>query len=94
MVEMLLQSHLSYIHILPALPSRLPQGRISGVCARGGFELSFQWENGELSALEVLSKSGKECRLKYKDHSITFPTIAGKIYRFDGSLSNTSLNAG
>jgi alpha-L-fucosidase 2 len=94
LVEMLIQSHLSYIHILPSLPSRLPQGSISGVCARGGFELSFQWTNGELTALEVLSKSGKECRLKYKEHSIEFPTIAGKIYRFDGNLSNTSLNAG
>jgi len=92
-VEMLIQSHLSYIHILPSLPSRLPQGSISGVCARSGFELSFQWENGELISLEVLSKAGKECKLRYMDHAIEFPTIAGKIYRFDGSLSNTSLNA-
>jgi alpha-L-fucosidase 2 len=93
-IEMLIQSHLSYIHILPSLPSRLPQGNISGVCARGGFELSFQWENGELTALEVLSKSGRDCKLHYKDLAIEFPTIAGKTYRFDGKLNNISLNSG
>ena len=39
--EMLIQSHQSYIEILPALPKALDYGSISGVCARGGFELSF-----------------------------------------------------
>jgi alpha-L-fucosidase 2 len=89
---MLIQSHLSYIHVLPALPSSLPQGKISGVCARGGFELSFEWAAGKLSSLEVLSKAGNDCRLIYGDHRIEFPTIVGKTYRFDGELKDVSLN--
>jgi hypothetical protein len=43
-VEMLIQSHLNRIDLLPALPSALSRGGIKGVCARGGFELSFSWE--------------------------------------------------
>jgi len=92
MVEMLIQSHLSTIDILPALPSSLPNGSIAGVCARGGFDLSFQWSEGILTAIEVLSKTGEECQLRYKDNTIRFPTIAGKTYRFDGALNDISLN--
>jgi alpha-L-fucosidase 2 len=92
LVEMLVQSHLSTIDILPALPSGLPEGSISGVCTRGGFDLSFQWSEGLLSSIDVLSKTGDECRLRYKENIISFPTIAGKTYRFDGQLNDISLN--
>lgn len=37
---------------------------MNGVCARGGFELNFRWKNNELTQIEVLSKSGKPCRIK------------------------------
>jgi len=43
-IEMLIQSHLGTIDLLPALPDAIPGGRIAGVCARGGFELDFEWE--------------------------------------------------
>ena len=56
-VEMLVQSQLGKIELLPALPTALPKGSVNGVCARGGFELNFAWEKGLLSNVEVLSKS-------------------------------------
>ena len=84
---MLIQSHLSVIDILPALPSILSAGAISRVCARGGFELSFSWEEGKLSQLQVLSKAGEPCHLRFGDHEIEFPTVAGESYRFDGQLN-------
>jgi alpha-L-fucosidase 2 len=86
MVEMLLQSHLGTIDLLPALPDAIQEGRIAGVCARGGFELSFDWENGALQTVEVLSKAGKKCQLRYKDHKVEFDTDKGRVYAFNGQL--------
>lgn len=86
MIEMLVQSQLNEIAILPALPDALPSGKISGVCARGGFELTFSWANGKLQKLEVLSKAGQNCKLHYGDKLIEMPTVKGKAYTFDANL--------
>lgn len=85
-VEMLIQSHLETIDLLPALPDALPDGNISGVCARGGFELSFDWKNGELQNIEVKSMAGNKCMLKYKNRNVDFNTEKGKTYKFNGKL--------
>jgi alpha-L-fucosidase 2 len=85
-IELLVQSHLGYIDLLPALPDALPDGEISGVCARGGFELTFNWKNGELINVQVLSKAGNVCKLKYNDKQIEFNTEIGKSYSFNGKL--------
>ena len=88
MVEMLLQSHLGTIDLLPALPDAIQEGRIDGVCARGGFELTFDWENGELQSIEVLSKAGEKCHLRYRDWHMEFDTEKGKAYTFNGKLES------
>jgi alpha-L-fucosidase 2 len=62
--EMLLQSHQGYLHFLPALPSDWSAGSFKGVCARGGFELDYSWENSNLVSVEVLSKTGNACVIK------------------------------
>jgi len=86
-VEMLIQSHLSGIDILPALPTALSQGKIDGVCARGGFELSFNWKDGQLQNLEVLSKAGEDCSLRYGEHEVAFKTEKGQHYKLDAQLN-------
>ncbi|MGQ1784562.1 glycoside hydrolase family 95 protein [Saccharicrinis sp. GN24d3] len=85
-IELLVQSHLDHIDLLPALPDALQQGNISGVCVRGGFELTFSWNDGKLEKLNVLSKAGKVCKLKYKDKQIELNTEMGKTYSLNGSL--------
>ena len=62
--EMLVQSHDGAIHLLPALPDSLSSGSISGLRARGGFELAFSWENGKITQLTIKSKLGGNCRLR------------------------------
>jgi alpha-L-fucosidase 2 len=84
--EMLLQSQNNEIELLPALPSALPVGKISGICARGGFELAFNWQQRKLQAVQVTSKAGGVCRLRYQQKTIEFKTQKGKTYRFDDAL--------
>lgn len=62
--EMLIQSHEGFIELLPALPAEWSDGAFRGVCARGGFELDFAWENGQITQVSVLSKSGQPCRIQ------------------------------
>lgn len=62
--EMLIQSHEGVIDLLPAVPDEWDNGKFSGVCARGGFELSFEWANNKLTDVEIISNAGETCRIK------------------------------
>lgn len=62
--EMLLQSHSDEIFVLPALPGNWSSGSVKGLRARGGFILDFDWENGALKNIAVLSTLGGNCRLR------------------------------
>ena len=86
LAEMLLQSQGSSIELLPALPSALPFGNITGICARGGFVLNFKWDKGQLQTLDVTSKTGGVCKLRYHDKMISFNTEKGKTYHFNSVL--------
>lgn len=78
--EMLLQSHMGFIQLLPALPDVWKNGSISGICAKGNFEVSILWRDGQLEKATILSKSGIPCRLRYKNDTVTFKTVRGKKY--------------
>jgi alpha-L-fucosidase 2 len=65
--EMLLQSHEGYIEPLAALPEVWDNGEYRGLVARGNFEISVVWKDGKATSIEVLSRSGGECRLKYQN---------------------------
>ncbi len=63
--EMLLQSHDGAVHLLPALPDSWQQGHISGLRARGGFEIQeMVWEKGQLVKLSIRSTLGGNLRLR------------------------------
>ena len=86
-LEMIIQSHLNKIELLPALPDTLPEGNVSGIVARGGFELTFSWQDSKLKAVNVTSKKGLPCKLTYNGKEIEFQTEVGKTYKFDGFLN-------
>lgn len=63
MTEMLLQSHNGSLELLPALPDAWPTGSISGIKARGNFQVAINWANGKLTKAVILSNNGGICRV-------------------------------
>ncbi|MEX0331817.1 MAG: glycoside hydrolase N-terminal domain-containing protein [Puniceicoccaceae bacterium] len=68
--EMLLQSHLDSVKLLPALPPQWPDGTVSGLRARGGLEVSISWSKGELTEVTLVSEKGGEFTLQYGEARI------------------------
>lgn len=65
MTEMLLQSHLGEIHLLPALPLAWKEGAVKGLKARGGFTVDIQWAKGKLSKATITAVTDGVCRIRY-----------------------------
>lgn len=79
--EMLLQSHMGFIQLLPALPDAWKDGSIRGICAKGNFEVDMSWKNGQLAEATVFSKAGEPCTVRYGDKTLSFKTSKGKVYK-------------
>lgn len=67
--EMLVQSHRRdgdgnyIIELLPAIPTEWSKGNVSGLLARGGFEIDMEWANEKVHFVRVSSSLGGTCVL-------------------------------
>ncbi len=63
--EMLLQSHIGTIQLLPALPDVWKEGSVKGLKAIGNFEVDINWENGVMTDAVITSVAGQECKINF-----------------------------
>ena len=82
--EMLIQSHMKdkngdfVIHLLPAIPTDWSNGKVSGLRARGNFEVDMEWSNGKLTSVLLYSKNGGSCSVKAGDKMMKITLEAGE----------------
>jgi alpha-L-fucosidase 2 len=86
---MLLQSTLSDLYLLPALPrDKWPEGCVKGLRARGDITFNICWGKGELQEAVVWSKNRNhsDLRLHYGEQVAMVTVAAGNVYKFDVNL--------
>lgn len=84
--EMLMQSQLltangkstTVIELLPALPAAWSEGKVSGLCARGGYEVSFEWKGGYVRSATIKAKKKGTVTLLYNKQQKTLHLKAGE----------------
>ena len=76
--EMLMQSGDGKIELLPALPEQWKDGAVSGLCARGGYEVSFRWKDGNVRDCSIKAKKDGTVTLLYNGQQKVLKLKAGK----------------
>ena len=82
--EMLLQTHEGVIELLPALPKAWPSGRVTGLRARGGFDVDIEWRDGRLTTATVRSTWGTSGVVRSATASLPFKVPVGGVVTWDG----------
>jgi alpha-L-fucosidase 2 len=88
--EMLAQSHLGVLHLLPALPKAWSSGHVTGMRVRGGYEVDLEWEGGNLTRAVIRNVSGRdaECAIRYGNVATRIALPAGASRTVDGRGKN------
>ncbi len=95
--EMLLQSHNDEISLLPALPDVWADGSVTGLRARGGYELDFAWQDGKITSGKIKVSAEGPCRIRadrqlkvYRDgEEIKTLSVAPDAIEFFGRAGET-----
>jgi len=83
--EALIQSHAGEISLLPALPPSWKDGSVTGLKARGGFEVNIEWKNGKLTKSEIKSLLGNPCVVRVNGKTTNYTPAKGETIVIQGS---------
>jgi len=84
--EMLLQSQVDKIELLPALPDAWKNGKVSGLRARGGFQVDETWQNSKLVSAIIQSETGEPCSVNYGGRTVELKIKKGGSVTLNGAL--------
>lgn len=84
--ESLVQSHAGEINLLPALASGWNAGSVSGLKARGGYEICIEWEKNQLQTARISNKKGGTCKVHHNDETVELVLKPGEIIMLDPEL--------
>jgi alpha-L-fucosidase 2 len=85
--EMLLQSQDGTIHLLPALPDDWKNGKVTGLRARGGFEVDMTWQDGKLTSATIHSLNGQPVTVDYHGKTVALKIKKGRAITLDGAAT-------
>lgn len=80
--EMLVQSSMERIILLPALPGAWSSGSVKGLRVKGGGEVDLYWKDGTLEKCSIRASKLMVVDLKYKETSVPFKWNEGEERSF------------
>ncbi|GMH02832.1 hypothetical protein Nepgr_004671 [Nepenthes gracilis] len=86
--EMLVQSTLKDLYLLPALPrDKWANGCVKGLKARGGVTVNICWKEGDLHEVGIWSEDSDSLkRLHYRGRMVSAKILPLTVYTFNGKL--------
>ncbi|KAL9317273.1 hypothetical protein ACSQ67_013790 [Phaseolus vulgaris] len=86
--EMLVQSTMKDLYLLPALPrDKWANGCVKGLKARGGVTVNICWKEGDLSEVGLWSERQKsQVRLHYRGTVVLTSLSPGRVYSYNNLL--------
>ena len=81
-VEMLMQSTGEKIILLPALPELWKDGKVKGICARGGFVVDMEWKNGKVTSLTITARYNSSTKVLCNGRTIKINLKKGETKSF------------
>ncbi len=86
--EMLVQSRVGEVSLLPALPSAWPDGKVTGLRARGGLEIDLAWKGSKLAGAKIrpIGNFPRTAKIRCGDATVTLELKPGAEVRLDSAL--------